>query len=81
MHPILQFTFKTAKWNVDLDFPGSNLNVDGNKQVRCACYQKPADRGTLLILRSCARLQYKKNLREITVQRVFGSKSTRKKVI
>ena len=71
LHPNLQFTIENPDSNGDLAFLDLNINVDSRKKVTCGWYQKPTDTGTILIFRSCAPLQYKRNVVEGTVHRIF----------
>ena len=50
--------------------------MDSAKKVTCGWSQKPADTGTILNFRGCAPLQYKRNVIEGAVHRVFRSTST-----
>ena len=50
--------------------------MDSAKKVTCGWYQKPTDTGTILNFRGCAPLQFKRNVNEGTVHRVFRSTST-----
>ena len=76
LHPNLQFTIENPDSNGDLAFLDLNINVDSRKKVTCGWYQKPTDTGTILNFRSCAPLQYKRNVVEGTVHRIFRSTST-----
>ena len=50
--------------------------MDSGKKVTCGWYQKASDTSTILNFRGCAPLQYKRNVIEGTVNRVFRSAST-----
>ena len=76
LHPNLQFTIENPDSNGDLAFLDLKINVDSRKKVTCGWYQKPTDTGTILKFRSCAPLQYKRNVVEGTVHRIFRSTST-----
>ena len=76
MHPNLRFTIEELDSNSNLAFLDLNVNVDSAKKVTCGWYQKPTDTGTILNFRGCAPLQYKRNVIEGTVHRVFRSTST-----
>ena len=76
LHPNSQFTIEELDSNGNLAFLDLNDNVDSGKKVTCGWYQKPTDTGTILIFRGCASLQYKRNVFEGTVHRVFRSTST-----
>ena len=76
LHPNLQFTIEELDRNGNLAFLDLNVNVDSGKKVKCGCYQKPTDTGTILNFRGCAPLQYKRNVIEGTVNRNFMSTST-----
>ena len=59
--------------------------LDSDKSIilcyfTCGRYQKPTGTGTLLIFRSCALLQYKRNDIDRTVHWLFRSTSTWEKV-
>ena len=71
LHPNLQFTIEELDRNGKLAFSDLNVNVDSAKKVTCGWYQKPTDTGTILNFRGCALLQYKRNVIEGTVHRVF----------
>ena len=76
LHPNLQFTIEEFDSNGNLAFLDLNVNVDSAKKVTCGWYQKPTDTGIILKFRSCAPLQYKRNVIEGTVHRIFRSTST-----
>ena len=76
LHPNLQFTIEELDSNGNLPFLDLNVNVDSGKKVTCWWDQKPTDTGTILNFRGCAPLQYKRNVIEGTVLRVFTSTST-----
>ena len=76
LHPNLQFTIEEFDRNGNLAFLGLNVNVDSGKKVTCGWYQKPTDIGTILNFRGCAPLQYKRNVIEGTLHKVFRSTST-----
>ena len=76
LHPNLQFTIVELDSNGNLAFLDLNVNVDSAKKVTCGWYQKPTDTSTILNFRGCAPLQYKRNVIEGTVHRVFRSTST-----
>ena len=76
LHPNLQFTLETPKESGELAFLDNNINLDGNRQVKCRWYQKLMDTGTLLNFRNCAPLHYKRNTVECTVHRIFRRTST-----
>ena len=76
LHPNLQFTIKELDSNGNLVFLDLNVNVDLAKKVTCGWYQKPTDTGTILNFRGCSPLQYKINVIEVTVHRVFRSTPT-----
>ena len=75
LHPNLQFTIEELDSNGNLAFLDLNVNVDSAKTLTCGWYQKPTDTGTILNFRGCAPLQYKSNVIEGTVHRVFRSTS------
>ena len=79
LHLNMQFTIEELDTNGNLGFLDLNVNVDSGKKVTCGWYQKPTDTtdtGTILIFRGCAALQYKRNVIEGTVHRVFRSTET-----
>ena len=76
LHPNLQFKTEELNSNGILVFLDLNVNVDSGKKVTCGWYQKPTDTDTILNFRVCASLQYKRNVIEGTVHRVFRSTST-----
>ena len=71
LHPNLQFTIEELDSDGNLSFLELNVNVDSGKKVTCELYQKHTDTGTILIFRGCTPLQYKRNVIEGTVHRVF----------
>ena len=73
LHPNLQFTIEELESNGNLAFLDLNVNVGLAKKVTCGWYQKPTDTGAILSFRGCPPLQYKRNVIEGTVQRVFRS--------
>ena len=46
------------------------------KKATCGWYKKPTDTGIILNFRGCAPLQYKRNVIEGAIHRVFESTST-----
>ena len=70
LHPNMQFTIEKLGTNGNLAFLDLNVNVDSAKKFTCGWYQKPTDTGTIL------NLQYKRNVIDGTVHRVFRSTST-----
>ena len=76
LHPMLQFTIQELDSNGNIAFLDLNVNVDSGKTFTCGWYQKPTDTGTIVNFRGCAPLQYKRNVIEGTVHRVFRSTST-----
>ena len=77
LHPNLQFTIEELDNNGNLALLDLNVIVDSGKKVTSGQYQKPTDTSTILNFRGCAPLQYKRNVIEGTVHRVFRSTSTR----
>ena len=76
LHPDLQFTIEELDSNGNLAFLDSTVNVDSGKKVTCGWYQNSTDTGTILNFKGSAPLQYKKNVIEGTVLRVFRSTLT-----
>ena len=76
LHPNLQFIIEELDSNGNLAFLDLNVNVHSAKKVTCGWYKKLTDTGTILNFRGCAPLQYKRNIIEGTVHRVFRSTST-----
>ena len=76
LHPNLQFTIEELDSNSNLAFLVLNVNLDSGKKVTSEWYQKPTDTGTILNFRDCAPSQYKRNIIEGTVHRVFRRTST-----
>ena len=75
LHPNLQFTIEEHDTYGNSAFLDLGVNVDSRTKVTCGWHQKPTDTGTILNFRGCAPLQYKKNVIEGTVHRVFRSTS------
>ena len=59
-----------------ITFSDLQISIDKSTKINCGWYQKSTDTGTTLSFRSCALLQYKRNVIEGTVHRVFRSTST-----
>ena len=76
LHPNLQFTIEELDSNSNLPFLDLNVNVDSGKKVTCGWYKKPTDTDIILNFRGCVTLQYKRNVIDWTVHRVFRSTST-----
>ena len=76
LHSNLQFTMKNLDSNGNLAVLDLNINVESGKKVTCGWYKKPTDTGTIPIFRGCPPLQYKRNVIEGTVHRVFRNTST-----
>ena len=76
LHPNLQFTIETPNTKGKLAFSDLQISIDKSTKINCGWYQKSTDTGTTLSFRSCALLQYKRNVIEGTVHRVFRSTST-----
>ena len=72
----MQFTIEEFNPNSRLAFLDLNVKVDSGKKVICKWYQKPTDTGIIKNFRGCAPLQYKRNVIEATVHKVFRSTST-----
>ena len=75
LHPNLQFTIEDFDSNGNLAFLDLYVNVDSGKKITCGWYQKPTHTGTILIFRGWAPLQYRRNVIEGTVHRVFRNTS------
>ena len=73
LHPNLHYTLETPDDKGDLTFLDIYINIDGNRQVKCRWYQKPTDTGTLLNFRSCAPLQFKRNIKRVLCTRFIGA--------
>ena len=69
LHIKLEFTMEIPDENDNLAFLDMNINVNER-------YKKPTDTGVVLNFCSCAPIQIKKNIVEVTVHRVFRSTST-----
>ena len=76
IHPNLQFTLEETNSEGNLPFLDLNINVSQGRGVTCSWYQKPTDTRTILNHTSCAPTQYKRNVIQGTVHRVFRSTSS-----
>ena len=74
LHPNLQFTIEYPD-NASIPFSDMNVRLDDGK-LSTGRYQKPTDTGILLFFRSLAPTQYKKNIIEGTVHRIFNATSS-----
>ena len=75
LHKNLQFTLETPNGSVDLAFLDLNMNINEDRKISCYWYQKSTDTGIILNFRSCAPLQHKKNVIQVTVHRIFNATS------
>ena len=72
LHKNLQFTLETPNGSGDLAFLDLNINLNEDRKIRCHWYQKSTDTGIILNFRSCAPLQHKRNVIQVTLHRIFN---------
>ena len=75
LHGNLQFTLEKINKEGDWAFLDININMSSKSNITCHWYQKPTDTGMILKFCCCAPLQHKKNVIQVTVQRVFNATS------
>ena len=62
LHKNLKYYLETTNGSGDWSFLDLNINVNEDRKISCRWYQKITDTGIILIFRSCAPLQHKKNV-------------------
>ena len=75
LHKNLQFTLETPNGSGDLAVLDPNMNLNEDSKISCHWHQKSTDTGIILNFHSCAPLQYKRNVIQGTVHRIFIANS------